>query len=89
MPTTVEAGLADSSYVFWVGMIAPAGVPAAIQQKLNDEARKALASPEVRERMARAGADPLPMSIADFNAFIRAEMESAAQIAKAANLKGQ
>ncbi|MEY4213220.1 MAG: hypothetical protein RL458_1446, partial [Pseudomonadota bacterium] len=37
----------------------------------------------------RAGADPLPMSIADFNAFIRAEMDSAAQIAKAANLKGQ
>lgn len=89
VPTTVEAGLADSSYVFWVGMIAPAGVPAAVQQKLNEEARKALASPEVRERMARAGADPLPMSIADFNAFIRAEMESAAQIAKAANLKGQ
>ena len=89
VPTTVEAGLADSSYVFWVGMIAPAGVPAAIQQKLNDEARKALASPEVRERMARAGADPLPMSIADFNAFIRTEMDSAAQIAKAANLKGQ
>lgn len=89
VPTTVEAGLADSSYVFWVGMIAPAGVPAAVQQKLNEEARKALASPEVRERMVRAGADPLPMSIADFNAFIRAEMESAAQIAKAANLKGQ
>jgi tripartite-type tricarboxylate transporter receptor subunit TctC len=89
VPTTVEAGLADSSYVFWVGMIAPAGVPAAIQQKLNDEARKALASPEVRDRMARAGADPLPMSIADFNAFIRTEMDSAALIAKAANLKGQ
>ncbi len=89
VPTTIEAGLADSSYVFWVGLIAPAGVPAAIQQKLNEEARKALASPEVRDRMARAGADPLPMSIADFNAFIRTEMDSAAQIAKAANLKGQ
>ncbi|MBM3406780.1 MAG: tripartite tricarboxylate transporter substrate binding protein [Betaproteobacteria bacterium] len=89
IPTTVEAGLADSSYVFWVGMIAPSGVPAAIQQRLNDEARKALASPEVRERMARAGADALPMSITEFNAFIRAEMESAAQIAKAANLKAQ
>ena len=89
IPTTVEAGVADSSYVFWVGMIAPSGVPAAIQQRLNDEARKALASPEVRERMARAGADALPMSITEFNTFIRAEMESAAQIAKAANLKGQ
>jgi len=89
IPTTVEAGLADSSYVFWVGMIAPSGVPAAIQQRLNDEARKALASPEVRERMARAGADALPMSITEFNTFIRAEMESAAQIAKAANLKAQ
>ncbi|MFM8555107.1 MAG: tripartite tricarboxylate transporter substrate-binding protein, partial [Betaproteobacteria bacterium] len=89
IPTTVEAGLADSSYVFWVGMIAPSGVPAAIQQRLNDEARKALASPEVRERMARAGADALPMSIIEFNTFSRAEMDSAAQIAKAANLKAQ
>ena len=89
VPTTVEAGLPDSSYIFWVGIIAPAGVPAAVQKRLNEEAHKALASPDVRERMARAGADPMPMSIEAFNAFIRSEMESAAQIAKAANLKAQ
>lgn len=89
VPTTVEAGLPDSSYVFWVGMIAASSVPAAIQQRLNEEAQKALASAEVRDRMARAGADPMPMSIAAFNAFIRSEMESAAQIAQAANLKAQ
>jgi tripartite-type tricarboxylate transporter receptor subunit TctC len=89
VPTTVEAGLADSSYIFWVGMIAASGVPPAIQKKLNEEALKALASPEVRDRMARAGADPMPMSIETFNAFIRTEMQSAAQIAKAANLKAQ
>lgn len=89
VPTTVEAGLPDSSYVFWVGMIASSGVPASIQKRLNEEAHKALASPEVRERMARAGADPMPMTIEAFNVFIRTEMESAAQIAKAANLKAQ
>ncbi len=89
VPTTVEAGLPDSSYIFWVGMIAPAGVPAAVQKRLNEETHKALASAEVRDRFARAGADPMPMSIEAFNAFIRTEMDSAAQIAKAANLKAQ
>lgn len=89
VPTTVEAGLPDSEYIFWVGMIAPAGVPAAIQRRLNEEAIKALASPEVRERLSRAGADAMPMTIEAFNAFIRTEMDAAAQIAKAANLKAQ
>ncbi len=89
VPTTLEAGVPNSDYIFWVGMIAPAAVPAAIQRRLNEEALKALASPEVRERLSRAGADPMPMTIEAFNAFIRTEMDAAAQIAQAANLKAQ
>lgn len=89
VPTTVEAGVPGSDFIFWVGLIAPAGTPAAVQARLHDEAVKALNSPEVKERMAKIGADPYPMSIEAFNAFIRAEMDSALRIARAANLKAQ
>ncbi len=89
VPTTVEAGVPGSEYIFWVGMIAHAGTPPAILKRLNDEAIKALDNPEVKERLARVGADPMPMTQERFNAFIRSEMETAARIAKAANLKAQ
>ena len=89
VPTTVEAGIPGSDYTFWVGMIVPSGTPAPLMKRLHDEALKALASAEVKERMRVVGADPFPMEQAPFNAFIKTEMESAARIAKAANLKAQ
>ncbi len=89
VPTTLEAGIAGSDYTFWVGMIVASGTPAPVVKRLHDEALKALASPEVKERMNKLGADPFPMPQDRFNAFIKTEMESAAKIAKAANLKAQ
>ena len=89
VPTTLEAGIAGSDYTFWVGMIVASATPPAVVKRLHDEALKALASAEVRERMTKLGADPFPMPQDQFNAFIRSEMDSAARIAKAANLKSQ
>jgi tripartite-type tricarboxylate transporter receptor subunit TctC len=89
VPTTVEAGVPGSDYIFWVGMIVPSATPAPVMKRLHDEALKALASPEVKERMTKLGAEPMPMAQDKFNAFIKTEMESAARIAKAANLKAQ
>ena len=89
VPTTLEAGIPGSDYTFWVGMIVASGTPAPIVKRLHDEALKALANPEVKERMNKVGADPFPMPQDKFNAFIKTEMESAARIAKAANLKAQ
>ena len=89
VPTTVEAGVAGSDYTFWVGMIVASNTPAPVVKRLHEEALKALANPEVKERMNRLGADPFPMSVEAFNAFIRTEVDAAARIAKAANLKGQ
>ena len=89
VPTTLEAGIPGSDYTFWVGMIVPSATPAPIVRRLHEEALKALASPEVKERMKVVGADPFPMAQDKFNAFIKTEMESAARIAKAANLKAQ
>ncbi len=89
VPTSIEAGLPASDYTLWVGMIVPSATPAAVVKRLHDEALKALASPELKERMAKLGADPFPMSPDAFNAYIKAEMDVAARIVKAANLKAQ
>ena len=89
VPTSIEAGLPGSDYTLWVGMIVPSATPAAVVKKLHEEALKALASADIKERMAKLGAEPFSMSPDAFNAYIKTEMESAARIAKAANLKAQ
>ena len=89
VPTTIEAGVPGSDYTFWVGMIVASATPAPVVKRLHDEALKAMANPDVKERMTNLGADPYPMSVEAFNAFIRQEVDSAARIARAANLKGQ
>jgi tripartite-type tricarboxylate transporter receptor subunit TctC len=89
VPTTVEAGVPGSDYNFWVGMLVPSATPAPVVKRLHDEVIKALGNPDVKERLTKLGAEPMPMQPEAFNAYIKAEMESAARIAKAANLKAQ
>ena len=89
VPTTVESGYRGSEYVFWVGLLAPAGTPRAVVDRLNTEALKALALPEIREKLANLGAEPMPMAPAAFDAFLRTEAARAAQVVKSANLQAQ
>lgn len=89
VPTTVEAGVPGSDYTFWVALVVPSATPAAAVQRLQQEAARALAQPELVEKLAKLGAEPMPMASADFNAFIRAEVETGARVAKAADLKAQ
>jgi tripartite-type tricarboxylate transporter receptor subunit TctC len=89
VPTTLEAGFPQSEYVFWVALLAPAATPKAIIDRLNAEALKALASPEVKEKLAGFGAEPMPMSPAAFDAFLKSEMARMAQVVKSAGIKAQ
>ncbi len=89
VPTTVEAGVPGSDYTFWVALVVPAATPAAAVARLQQEAAKALATPELVERLAKLGAEPMVMQSAEFNAFLRTEVETAARIVKAADLKAQ
>ena len=89
VPTTVEAGFPKSEYVFWVALLAPAGTPRAVVDRLNAEALKALASPEVKDRLAVLGADPMPMAPAAFDAFLRSETARMAEVVKSAGMKAQ
>jgi tripartite-type tricarboxylate transporter receptor subunit TctC len=89
VPTTIEAGFPKSEYVLWVGMWLPAKTPQPIVQKVHAATVKALGDPEVKERLARLGADPMPMSMPEFEAFMRSEVDDAIRIAKAAGIKPQ
>ena len=89
VPTTTEAGYKQSEYVFWVALLAPAATPRPIIDRLNAEALKALASPEVKEKLTLLGAEPMPMSPAAFDAFIKAEAARASEVVKAAGIKVQ
>jgi tripartite-type tricarboxylate transporter receptor subunit TctC len=89
VPTTVEAGYPQSDYVFWVAMLAPAATPRPIIDRLNAEALKALASPEIKEKLAVLGAEPMPMTPAAFDAFLKTETARMAQVVKSAGIQVQ
>jgi tripartite-type tricarboxylate transporter receptor subunit TctC len=87
VPTTVEAGFPNSDYNFWVGMWAPAGTPKDIVDRLNAETVKAMQDPGVKEKLAKLGADPLPMKPAEFDAFTKKEVDLNADLVKAAGVQ--
>lgn len=87
VPTTLEAGFADSDYVIWVGLFFPAKTPREIVDRLHDETIKALQSPAVRDRFAQLDVEPMPISPREFDELIKKEIVSNAALAKAVGLK--
>jgi tripartite-type tricarboxylate transporter receptor subunit TctC len=89
VPTIAESGLPGFDYNLWVGLWAPAGTPQDIVDKINADVAKVLAMPDVRERLAALGAEPMVMTPADFRKFMREEVDDAAKVVKAAGIKAQ
>ncbi|MET0507289.1 MAG: tripartite tricarboxylate transporter substrate binding protein [Burkholderiaceae bacterium] len=89
VPTTAEAGVPNSEFNFWIGLMAPAGTPAAIVKRLHDEVVKALATPEVKERFQKLGADAWTMTPEQFDGYLRQEVAANADLVKAAGLTPQ
>ena len=86
VPTTVEAGVAGSSYNAWVGLFAPASTPVNILDSLNRETVKALAIPDIAQKLAAFGAEPAPMSRAAFDAYIVKELATIKELARVAKI---
>jgi tripartite-type tricarboxylate transporter receptor subunit TctC len=86
LPTTVEAGYPNSDYNFWIGALVAAKTPRDIVQRLNKEFNAALQLPEVRERVAKLGVEPFNLTLVEFEALIRRELEENAQLVKAAGI---
>jgi tripartite-type tricarboxylate transporter receptor subunit TctC len=87
VPTTVEAGYPNSEYNFWAGVFAPAKTPADIRAKLHAEIAKALQHPAVRDKLTNLGADPMPLTSAQFEALVRREIEDNTRLVKAVGIK--
>lgn len=88
VPTAQEAGIAGMDVSQWQGVLAPAGTPKPVIDQLNAEIRKALALPDVRERLAvQGGAEIVTGSPEDLAALIGRELQSYAALIKAANIK--
>jgi tripartite-type tricarboxylate transporter receptor subunit TctC len=87
VPTTLEAGLADSDYNYWMGMFVPAKTPRAVIDRFYEEAQKALQLPAVTEKFKPQGIEPMPMTSDEFDALIKKEVADNVALVKAAGLK--
>jgi tripartite-type tricarboxylate transporter receptor subunit TctC len=86
VPTVAEAGYPEAEYVFWGGLSVPAKTPRSIVNKLHDETQKALDMPEIQERLAKLGVQPQPMSVEQFERFVRDDLAKTVKLAKDANI---
>ena len=87
VPTFAEAGVPGYESIGWFGMVAPAGTPAALIDRLHAETVAALQDPVIRERVIAAGTEPLTSTPQEFAAFIRSERQKWAEVVKAANVR--
>jgi tripartite-type tricarboxylate transporter receptor subunit TctC len=87
VPTNEEAGIPNSDYTFWNGMLVAANTPSEIVNRLHQGTMKVLAQPGVNEKLKPQGIEPMPLSPAEFDALIAKEIETNKAIVKAAGLK--
>jgi tripartite-type tricarboxylate transporter receptor subunit TctC len=87
LPTTTEAGFANSDYEFWVAAFAPGATPRAIVDRLNQEIRAALDTPAVRDRLRAMGGAPMPLSAQAFGEQFKREVAVNAALVKAVGLQ--
>jgi tripartite-type tricarboxylate transporter receptor subunit TctC len=88
-PPIAEAGIPGFEFTFWNGLWAPAGTPATLVERINRDVMRVMQMPEVLERFAKIGAEPMQMSAPEFSRFVRSEIEDSARIAQAAGIKAQ
>lgn len=87
VPTFAEAGLPDFDIKSWVGILAPAGTPKPIVDKLSAEIGRILALPDVKLHLEEQGQDPFIQSSAQFSALIAADREKYGNIIRVAHIK--
>jgi len=89
LPTLDEAGVKGFDSQGWFALLAPAGAPQAVLERLNAEVNRILATAEFRERLQKVGADPVGGSIADFRERLRSETERWAKVIRFAGITAE
>lgn len=87
VPTTLEAGFANSDYTFWIGVFAPARTPESIVTKLNAALIQAVQTPDIKARLDKLGVQPASMTPAAFGKMVKDELGTYAAFAKSAGMK--
>ena len=89
IPTVAEQGIPGFAIDAWYGIVAPAGTPARVVTKLSGALREALQSPEVQQRFEELGYETIIDTPAQFDAFIRSDIERYAKVIRRAGLRAQ
>lgn len=89
VPTIAQAGVPGYEATIWLGIMAPAGTPKPIVDKLNAEINKVLQKPEVEQAWTKQGAVPMTMTPAEFDAYLRKDIEKWAEVVKVSGAKVQ
>ncbi|MGD9882987.1 MAG: tripartite tricarboxylate transporter substrate binding protein [Reyranella sp.] len=89
VPTVSEAGVPGYQATIWLGIMAPKGTPAEVIDRLNAEVGKIIARPAIREAWAKQGAVPMTMTPAEFDAYLRRDIEKWAKVIQQAGIKVQ
>lgn len=89
VPTLGEAGFPAGESTFWLALLAPAKTPREVVDKVNAEVGRALKSQDVVARLDKLGTEPMLMSPAEADAFIRSEYEVLGKVMRDAGLKPQ
>jgi tripartite-type tricarboxylate transporter receptor subunit TctC len=87
VPTIAEAGVPGYEAIIWLGMMAPARTPQPIVERLNAEIIGMLNRPDIKEAWAKQGAVPMPMSPAEFDRYLRADIEKWAHVVEVSGAK--
>jgi tripartite-type tricarboxylate transporter receptor subunit TctC len=87
VPTIAEAGVPGYEATIWLGIMAPAGTPKAIVDKLNAGIGKAVSTPETKAAWTKQGAESLVMTPAEFDAYLRADIAKWAGVIQKAGIK--
>jgi tripartite-type tricarboxylate transporter receptor subunit TctC len=87
VPTIAEAGVPGYEATIWLGVMAPKGTPPAIVDKLNAEITKVVSRPNVRKLWAEQGAEPMVMTPAQFDSYLRKDIEKWANVVKISGAK--
>ena len=87
VPTIAEAGFPGGQFDFWVGMLAPAKTPRDVVARINAEVNRSQQTPDVKARLAKLGADAMPMTPDQFDAYIKDEANVLQKVMRAAGAK--
>ena len=87
LPTIAESGVPDYDLSGWIALFAPAGTPKVIVERLNAEVTKVLQLPEIRARLLDLGAEPSPMPVPEFTAWVQQEVNKWTRLVREAGIQ--